>query len=131
MSLKKDTVLLTEKINTIYRSTFPEDKRIVDASRQFMGNLKVLREKKNILGGVPVTDILLNIALVDNKNITLDEVHAGTQNILMKGTALSFEDVDMFKKALLSSFKDIKVADSTSAPDNKISFSITMREKAL
>lgn len=129
ISLKKENTLLTKEINTIYRDAFPEDTKIVDTIKQFKGNLNSLIEKKTILGGMPVLEIILNIANLKNKNITLSEFSADEETILIKGTTLSFEDVDSFKNTLSSSFREIRVVDSKASPDKKINFSITMREK--
>ena len=130
ITLKKDNALITKELNAIYHSAFPADTKIADAVRQFKGNLHSLKEKKTILVGIPVLDILLDIANHKNKNITLNELNIDEENMLIKGTGLSFENTDEFKNALSSSFADVKVVDSKSSPDKKISFSIIMKEKA-
>jgi type II secretory pathway component PulL len=126
ISLKKENALLKKEMNTIYHDAFPEDTKIIDAVRQFKGNLNSLRGKKTILGGMPVLDILLNIANLKNKNIILSELNIDGENILIKGSALSFENVDSFKNALSSSFTQVRVIDSRSSSDKKISFSMIM-----
>jgi len=93
--------------------------------------MNTLIEKKTILGGKPVADILLNISNLKKKNITLSEISTDEQKIIMKGTAQSFENVDEFKNALSSTFTDVKVLDSKASLDNKVVFSIIMREKTL
>ena len=127
ISLKKENNLLTKEVNTIYRDAFPEDKKIVDAVRQFKGNLNSLRRKKTILGGTPVLDVLLNIANLKDKDITLSEFDSEGGNILLKGTARTFENVDSFKNTLSSLFSEVRVIDSKASPDKKINFSITMK----
>lgn len=129
ISLKKENASLTKETNTIYRDVFPEDAKIVDAVRQFKGNLNSLMEKKTMLGGMPVLDTMLDIANLKNKNTTLGEFSVDEETILIKGTALSFEDVDSLKNTLSSSFTDVRIIDSKSSPDKKISFSIIMKEK--
>ncbi len=131
ISLKKETTLLAKEINSTYYKVFPEDTKLVDAVRQFKGNFNALMEKKTVLGGTPVLDIMLYIANLKNKNITLEEFSASEENILIKGTAASFENVDSFKSALSSSFTEVKVIDSKASPDKKIRFSIIMKEKIL
>jgi type II secretory pathway component PulL len=129
--LKKENSLLSDKVNMIYRRTFPEDTRIIDAPRQFQGKMNVLNRKKDILVGTPVLDILLNITEIKNESIILIEFKTEQETISMKGTASVFEDVDTFKKALSLSFSDVRVTDSTSSPDKKVSFSITMKDRSL
>ncbi|HDH52930.1 MAG TPA: hypothetical protein ENH24_00405, partial [Nitrospirae bacterium] len=97
---QKEHELLTKQMHAIYRTVFPEDKKIIDVERQFSGNLKKLKGKKAALGGIPVLDILRNIALHKHKNITLREFSADGKNIIIKGTAKSFEDVESLKNSL-------------------------------
>lgn len=129
MSLKKEKASITKEINTLYRNTFPGEAKIIDAVRQFKGKFNSLNEKKKILVGIPVLDILLNISKHKNNTIILNELKLDEQNIIIKGVALSFENVDELKNALLPSFKDVRVIDSKASPDKKITFSIIMREK--
>ena len=129
ISLKKENVSVTKQINTLYRKTFPEDKKIIDPLRQFKGNLNSLMGKRKILGGVPVLDIMLNISNHNNSDITLNELKLDEQNIIIKGAALSFENVDEFKNSLSLSFEDVRVIDSKASPDKKINFSIIMGDK--
>jgi type II secretory pathway component PulL len=129
--LKKENLSLTQRTTTIYRSVFPEETRIVDAPRQFSGKLNSLKSKKNTLISIPVLDILLEIARMDNENITLNDFKADKNSILIKGTTATFEGVDAFKNMLSASFSDVRVIDSKSSPDKKIGFSITMKETSL
>jgi len=131
ISLKNENASLSQKINTLYRDAFPEDNKIIDAARQFKGNLIALRTKKDILRGMPVLEMLLSISNSVSKDITLNEFNTDKENILIKGTALSFENVDTLKNALSSSFADVRIVDSKSLLDNKINFSIIMKEKTL
>lgn len=127
ISLKKENTLLAKEINSTYYKVFPEDTKLVDAVRQFKGNFNALMDKKTVLGGTPVLDIMLDIANLKNKNITLEEFSASEENILIKGTAGSFENVDSFKNALSNSFTEVKVIGSKASLDKKIRFSIIMK----
>lgn len=131
ITLKKENTLLAKEVNSTYYKVFPEDTKLVDAVRQFKGTFNALMEKKTVLGGTPVLDIMLDIANLKNKNITLEEFSASDKNILIKGMATSFENVDSFKNALSNSFAEVKVIGSKASPDKKIRFSIIMKEKIL
>jgi len=128
---KRMNSTLTGELQTIYRSAFPEDKKIVDPAKQFYGNLALLREKKSSLGGVPVLDILNNIAALKSRNTTLNEFSADGKNLIMKGTASSFEEVDSLKNALSQSFDGVKVVSSDAAADKSINFTLLMQERSL
>jgi type II secretory pathway component PulL len=129
--LKKENLFLTQRTASIYRSVFPKEARIIDAPRQFRGKLNSLKSKKSTLISIPVLDILLEIASMDDENISLNDFKADKNSILIKGSATTFENVDTFKNMLSTSFSDVRVIDSESSPDKKIGFSITMKETSL
>ena len=130
-SLKKEQKLLSKKIQIVYQTAFPEDKKVVDAVRQFKGNINTLKKKNAVLGGLPALDILQNIANLKNRNITLHEFSADENSIVVKGSAASFEEVESFKTALSSSFENAKVSDSSASADKKINFTIIVKEKVI
>ena len=129
INLNKEHESLTKGMQDIYRATFPEDKKIIDVGRQFKGKLKVLTEKKAALGGLPVLDILQTIAMNKKDILTLYEFSADGKNLVIKGAAKSFEDVESLKNTLASLFKGVKVIESGTSADNKIIFTILMQEK--
>ncbi|KPJ98622.1 MAG: hypothetical protein AMK71_11100 [Nitrospira bacterium SG8_35_4] len=131
LSAKKDHEALQKQINAIHRGVFPEDKKIVSAERQFKGNLNSLKNRQASLGGIPVLDILQDIAIQEGENITLHEFGSDGNNIRIKGNAVSFENVESLKNSLSSLFLNVKVVDSTATADNKIDFTIVMQEKSV
>jgi type II secretory pathway component PulL len=128
--IKKQNENIQNEMNAIYQKNFPEDVKIVDAYRQFKGNLNSLREKHNILTGIPALEIILKITNIKNRGITLSEFQADTKGIIIRGSAPSFEDVDNLKTSLASVFSEVRVIDSKASPDKKIHFSIIMKEAA-
>lgn len=130
-SAKNKNISLTKQINTIYRNVFPKDKKIVDLTRQFRGHLNRLKSKKASLGGIPVLDILGAVAENSGKNITLNEFNADGKNIILKGTAKSFEDVESAKNMLSSTFDNVRVTKSSADTDKQIGFTIVMKERVL
>ncbi|MBI5407748.1 MAG: hypothetical protein HZA14_00110 [Nitrospirae bacterium] len=126
---KKENRMFAQELQTVYRGVFPEDKKIIDPVRQFKGNLNLLKEKKSALGGIPVLDVLNNAANLKPGEIILNELSADGKNLILKGTASSFEEVDSFKNALASSFDGVKVVNSDATVDKKINFTIVMQEK--
>ncbi len=129
MTQKKEYKLLSDEIEGFYRQVFPEDKKIIDADRQFKGNMNMLIKKKAALGGVPALDIMKDIAEQNIKNVTLHEFDADGKNIIIKGTANSFEDVEALKNNIAAFYKEVKVTDSGATADKKINFTIVMQEK--
>lgn len=129
MALNREHTSLTEEIQSIYHRIFPEDKKIIDAGRQFRGNMNMLTKKKAALGGIPVLDILRDIALHRNDRVRFHEFNTDGKNLHIKGYAKSFEDVESLKNSLSSVFQDVKVVDSGATADKKIDFTIVMQEK--
>jgi len=130
ISLNKEHRSLSTEMQKIYSSVFPEEKKIVDAKRQFAGKINALKKKNAVLSGIPALDILYDIASGKNiKGITLHEFTAEGKNIIIKGTAGSFEDVESLKNALSNAFRNAKVTDSGATADKKIGFTIIMQEK--
>lgn len=129
VTVKKEDEALNSRMHAVYRNIFPEDKKIVDIERQFSGNLNKLRKKMAALAGVPALNILQDIANHKHKQITLHELVADEKNIIIKGTANSFEDVESLKENLSSVFGNVKVADSGATAGKKINFTIIMQEK--
>lgn len=131
LSAKKNHEAHEKHINSVYRAVFPEDKKIVSAERQFKGNLNSLKKRQASLGGIPVLDILYDIATQGGENIKLHEFGSDGKNIRIKGNAVSFENVESLKNSLSALFRNVKVVDSTATADNKIDFTIVMQEKTV
>ncbi len=128
--LNKEHAFLSNEMVNIYKRVFPEDRKIVDVKRQFNGNLNTLKKKNAALASISVLDILQEIASQKEiSGINLHEFSADGKNVIIKGTANSFEDVESFKNALSQSFQNAKVTDSDSTVDKKINFTIIMQEK--
>ncbi|GBE40445.1 MAG TPA: hypothetical protein ENH18_03785 [Nitrospirae bacterium] len=129
MAEREKQKTLSTETERAYRTIFPEDRKIVDIERQLIGNIKKLEQKKAALIGIPVLDLLRTIAERNKNSITLNEFNTDGKNIIIKGTADSFEDVDSFKDNLSQTFNGTKVMDSNAGADKKIGFTIIMQEK--
>ncbi len=129
MAEKNKHKVLTAETERVYRRIFPEDKKIIDLDRQLTGNIKRLEQKKAALMGLPVLDILRKVAELKSSGITLNEFNANGNNIIIKGTAGSFENVDSQKNELSTVFQGVKVMDSGAGVGNEINFTIMMREE--
>jgi type II secretory pathway component PulL len=131
MNAKNEHESLTKRMHAIYLNVFPGDKKVVDIERQLKGNFQMLMKKKSALSGVSVLDILRDIAVHKGNNITLNEFIADGKNILIKGSAASFKDVESLKINLASVFHNVKVMSSDAAADKKINFTIIMQDKTV
>jgi type II secretory pathway component PulL len=128
---KKENRELSGQMQALYRKVFPGEKKVIDVGRQFQGKYNTLRKKKEALAGISMLDILLDVALKNDRAATFHELNADGKNIIIKGTAGSFEDVESIKNSFAQSFSTVKVTDSTSSADKKVAFTIQMMEKKL
>ncbi len=128
LSVKKENESLTKQMQTIYKQVFPEDRKIVDMDRQFKGNINALKKRKALLVGIRALDILKDVTLKSNGKAKLNEFNSDGINILLRGTAKSFDDVEVLKNTLSSSYNSVKVSNSKSTADNKIDFTIIMKD---
>ncbi|RJQ50362.1 MAG: hypothetical protein C4538_00340 [Nitrospiraceae bacterium] len=129
-SAKKQNASLNGELQALYQSVFPEDKKIIDPVKQFKGNLNMLREKKSVLAGIPSLHILDSISNINNRSVTLTEFSSDGKNIIIKGTAAAFQEVDNLKNSLSEQFDGVKVVNSDATADKKINFTLLMQEKA-
>lgn len=128
-AVKKEHASLSRDLESAYHRVFPEDKKIIDAGRQFRGNVNSLMKKRDALSGVPVLDLLRDISLRNNRTVMLHEFSADGKNTVIKGTANSFEDVEALKNEFLSLYGEVNVSDSGASADGKVSFTLVMQEK--
>jgi len=131
MAAKKENVELSGQMQALYREVFPKEKKVIDVGRQFKGKYNTLKKKKEALAGISMLDNLLEVALNNNRAATIHELSADGKNIIIKGTAGSFEDVESIKNKFAKSFSKVKVTESSSGSDKKVAFTMQMLEKKL
>jgi len=126
MAEKKESMELSEQMQALYRKVFPGEKKVIDVGRQFKGKYNTLKKKQEALAGISMLDILLEVALKNDRLATFHELSADDKNIIVKGTAESFEDVESIKNSFTKSFSKVKVTDSSSGTDKKVAFTMQM-----
>ena len=131
LSLQKERENLQNSLNAAYRQIFPEDRRVVDIDRQFTGKMNELIKKKTALGGIPLLEILREIATRNSNNVTLSEFSVDGKSIFIRGTAESFQAVESLKTGYSHTFGGVKVMNSETTSDNKINFTIVMQDKTV
>ncbi len=131
MAAKKENTELSGQMQALYRNVFPNEKKVIDVGRQFRGNYNTLKKKKEALAGISMLDILLDVAQKNNRSARLHELNADGTNIIIKGTAGSFEDVESIRNSFTNSFNKVKVTESSTGADKKVDFTMQMLEKKL
>lgn len=128
---KQEHEALREAAHSAYRAIFPDERKIIDIERQLNGKLRELERKESVLTGIPVLGLLRTVAEINSKDIILNAFSADGSSIIIKGTAVTFEDVDRLKDDLAEHFRGTKVVDSGARADKRIGFTILMKERGI
>ncbi|MBC8412372.1 hypothetical protein H8E50_01710 [bacterium] len=88
--------------------------------------MNALVKQKDTLAGIELLEILKIIANKKDAGLLLHEFSADNRNIIIKGTALSFEEIEKARNSLATAFAGAKVIDSKAGSDGRISFTIIM-----
>jgi len=137
LRITSENGVLSRKAYEIYHSAFPDDKKIIEPLRQFKGKVHQIMKKRKVFGGTSPLEMLRNIASVHvisdsgdgrNEDIRLNEFKSGRDGILIKGVANTFEGVESLRNKLSSLYDNVRVLDSELSPDNKVDFTIMMKE---
>lgn len=127
----KETSSIKHQIRDIYSSMFPEEKRIVDELYQMKSHLKNIRDKANILIGVAPLEHLSKMSEKKMKGILIEELNIEKEFLTIKGEAHSLENLDEFKKTLDEKYQDVSISETKRVSDNKILFTILVKDKLL
>jgi len=119
---------LEQRAEQLLRSTFPEIRTIVDASRQMQGQLQQLRERAG--SGVDASNAPLQLLramsqqLPENLDIVLNEWTLSAGEVRIEGSTASFEDVDRLADTFgqLAGVQQAAVAESKLGSDNRVVF---------
>lgn len=115
--LKKEVALGNEQILSLFQSTFPEVKNIVDPFKQMQITVNELKEKasgpREMTRTLPAIDMLyaLSQQIPDQIDVRINKLVAGDQSVLISGTTDSFNSVNDMKSRLEknSLFKIVKI----------------------
>lgn len=119
------------QMRTFYSSLFPDDKKITDELYQMKSHLKAINERADLLIGAFPLEILENLSKKKTKGVVIDELNIDKEIITIKGQADSMGNLDDMKRSLSEVYKNISVTDIKPLSDNKIIFTIIIKEKAL
>lgn len=122
---------LKHQIRSLYSSLFPADKKITDELYQMKSHMKNIREKADMIIGVNPLDLMMNLSLKKSQGIIMEEINLEKEIITMKGEAASMSDLDAMKKNLLEKYDNVSVSDMKPLSENKILFTIIIKDKPL
>ncbi|MBW1940432.1 MAG: hypothetical protein JRI28_03500, partial [Deltaproteobacteria bacterium] len=129
----KKLTLLDQQITQIFKTTFPDVKRIVDPLQQMRVKLKEIQKQTGFAmetgKNIRAIDILNNISKVIPKEIDveLNRLVIGLENVLVSGETDTFNSVDDIKGRLeqLEYFKNV-IISSANMDGDRINFKLKM-----
>ncbi len=113
-------------INKEFKKEFPQE-RLKDEVLQLRSHIKELRDKRDLLKGIPAVERLKGIK--PPQGIVLDEVTMDLKGIMIKGEALDLSRLEAFREGLKSLVVEPTIQD-TSQFSGKIRFTISGEVKA-
>lgn len=122
---------LKHQIRSLYSSLFPADKKITDELYQMKSHMKNIREKADMIIGVNPLDLMMNLSAKKSQGIVMEEINLERELITMKGEAASMSDLDAMKKTLSEKYDNVSVSDMKPLSENKILFTIIIKDKPL
>ena len=126
--LRNEVSTMNREIRKVYLDAFPKDIKVRDELYQFKVHMKEAKDKENLFHGLSPLDVLLSIANKKTQGLVYNEISMDESKIGLKGEAPSFTDVNRLKSAL-SDLGDVIIADTKSALDGKINFTINIKVK--
>lgn len=117
---RKGIATIKDHIQSGFRQEFPQEK-IKDEVLQLKSHVRELREKKDILTGIPVGDILKRIK--PPEGVMVESIEIDQKDISIKGEAQDLSKIDTFKERLKDIGKDPAITE-TGQFSGKIRFTI-------
>ncbi len=127
----KEISHIKQQMRTLYSSLFPDDKKITDELYQMKSHMKTIREKADILVGIYALEHLQNLSNKKLKGIAIEELNLEKEIITIKGHADSMSNLDEMKKSISDLYNNVSIADIKRLSENKIMFTIIIKEKTL
>jgi len=119
---------LEARAENLLRTTFPEIRTIVDASRQMQGQLQQLRAQAGTgrdTTNAPLTLLrAMSQQLPEGLDVTLNEWAMSSGEVRIAGSTVSFEDVDRLAESFgrLAGVQQAAVAESKLGSDSRVVF---------
>lgn len=122
---------IKKEMRNIYSSLFPTDKKITDELYQMKSHMKNIKDKADILVGINTLEHMLKLSDKKSKGIVVEELNIEKEIITIKGEASSMVDLDELKKSLSDNYQNVAISDMKPLSENKILFTLVIKEKLL
>lgn len=126
---RKDITVIRREMKRSYSELFPSEKKITDEIYQLKAHLKEVREKRDLVGGVRVTEFLLKLSQMRSGGIVFHEIGVSTEGLSLKGEAASIDEINNLKTVLLGVIQEINTSDIKPLAGGRLGFAISGRIK--
>lgn len=126
---RKDITLIRKEMKRSYSELFPSEKKITDELYQLKAHLKELKEKRDLIGGVQVTEFLLKLSKMRPGGIVFYEIGVSTEGCSLKGEATSMDEINNLKTVLSGIVHEINVSDIKPLAGGRLGFTVSGRIK--
>lgn len=126
---RKDITLIRKEIKRSYSELFPSEKKITDELYQLKAHLKEVKEKRDLIGGVQVTEFLLKLSQMRSRGIVFHEIGVSTEGLSLKGEATSMDEINNLKTVLSRIIQEINASDIKPLAGGRLGFAVSGRIK--
>ncbi|MFN3480254.1 MAG: hypothetical protein ACK415_07685 [Thermodesulfovibrionales bacterium] len=126
---RKDITLIRKEMKRSYSELFPSEKKITDELYQLKAHLKDVKEKRDLIGGVQVTEFLLKLSQMRSGGIVFNEIGVSTEGLSLKGEAASMDEINNLKTVLSGIIQEINASDIKPLVGGRLGFSVSGRIK--
>jgi type II secretory pathway component PulL len=126
---KRDISLLREETRRSYFRLFPSEKRVQDEYYQLKAHLREVKDKSDLIKGIPVLDFLLRLSDTERGRVIFHEIGLSTEGLSLKGEASSMDEIDNIKARLSGIIQEINLSETKPTGSGKYLFTISGRIK--
>lgn len=126
---RKDITLIRKEMKRSYSELFPSEKKITDELYQLKAHLKEVKEKRDLIGGVQVTELLLKLSQMRPRGIVFHEIGVSTEGLSLKGEAASMDEINNLKTVLFRITQEINASDIKPLAGGRLGFTVSGRIK--
>lgn len=135
LRLARDLEALHDRIRTVFTTTLPDVKSIVDESVQLNEEVEKLRKRQQQLGipagGPPLAlEVLREVSVraPTEPRMNVEELSFDADALRLRARTSSFEAVEAVKKSLAECplFRDVQVKDPRTVPDGSVEFRLNI-----
>ena len=116
---------------SVFRSVFPKDARLVNAVYQVEARTRELETRLAVLTGIDPLEAILRIssAIETAGAVELDEARMDEGAVVLKGRGDAFGTMNRFAELLKSDYASVEISDSSTDAEGGVRFTIVLKQE--